>query len=154
VISPKFSLTVDDRRVMLHFDKLIPVLQTNLRTTVTKLTDQLLALVRAAEPVRTGLLRSRTASFVDVKDEYVRGRVRVLATGSAQRLAAGFGALEYGAHREISVRQSIVARAYLRRVNIAERRFLRGPAAAMRERITAELQAAVAKSVQQVNNSP
>jgi hypothetical protein len=152
MISPKFTLTVDDRRVMLHFDKLVPVLQSNLRTTVAKLTDQLLALVRAAEPVRTGLLRSRTAAFVEVTDKFVRGSVRVSNITPVQ--AAGFGALEYGAHRMISVRQSIVAKAYLRRVNIAERRFLRGPAAAMRERIVAELQAAVAKSVQQVNNSP
>jgi hypothetical protein len=151
MITPQFTMTVSDLNVRQSFDRLTPALKTELRKTVTSLTQQLLGLVRAREPVRTGYMLSRTVSFVDERPTLIRGRVRIIATGSAQRVAAAFGALEYGAHKRIVVaahsRGRARVRAYDRTVNIAARRFLRGPAAAMRPLILAELEAAVARAV-------
>jgi hypothetical protein len=150
-----FTVEVDDRRLLLHFEQLPKLVQKNLQTTVTKLTQELLGRVREAEPVRTGVLRSATRSFVDVTESMVRGRVRILATGRASRTAAAFGALEYGAHRGFAVRayrrQGIAVAAYERRANITAQRFLRGSAEAMRGYIITELEAAVATSVEETN---
>lgn len=152
MIAPEISVDVDDRRVMAHLEALPAKLRTNLRTTITELTSQLLGEVRAREPVRTGLLRSQTRSFVDEKKDFIRGRVRILPTGSANRTAAAFGALEYGAHRTFSVRGyqrgSFRVGGYTRTANIQARRFLRGSAEEMRNKIIEQLQAAVAKSVE------
>jgi hypothetical protein len=154
MITPQITVEVTDQRVMAHLDNLPEALRTNLRATITELTNELLGRVLAREPVRTGLMRSRTRAFVDDnrQKDFIRGRVRILRTGSAQRTAAAFGALEYGAHRRFPVRAyrrggSNVG-AYERTANIRERRFLRGPAEAMRNRIIAEIRAAVARSVQ------
>jgi hypothetical protein len=152
-----FTVQVSDQRLLLHFEQLPKLMQKNLTTTVTKLTNELLGRVRGAEPVRTGLLRSSTRSFVDVTEDMVRGRVRILATGRASRTAAAFGALEYGAHRAFVVsayrRQGIAVQAYERRANIAAQRFLRGSAEAMRARIITELEGTVAKSVEETNRA-
>jgi type IV pilus biogenesis protein CpaD/CtpE len=150
MIAPTFTVTVDDRALRLHFDQMPTRLRTNLHEAITKLTDQLLAQVRAAEPSRTGQLRSLTRAFVDEGDNFVRGRVRVLAPpGSRHNIAAA--ALEYGVHRSVRVRayqrQSFLVRAYERQADIAARRFLRGPAAEMRPKMLEALQTAVDKSV-------
>jgi hypothetical protein len=155
MITPQFTMTVSDLGVRASFERLRPALMTELRKTITSLTQQLLAQVEAREPVRTGYMRSRTAAFVDVRENFIRGRVRILATGSAQRVAAAFGALEYGAkHQLVAVsaysRRGGRVRAYDRRFHITEWRFLRGPAAAMRPQIIAELEAAVARSFGEV----
>jgi hypothetical protein len=150
MIPPTFTVEFDDERLLLHFEKLSTTLKTNLRSTITSLTDNLLGQVRSAEPSRTGLLRSLTRAFVDEGDNFVRGRVRVLGPpGSRHNIAAA--ALEYGVHRSVSVRayqrQSFQVRAYERQADIAARRFLRDPAAAMRSKVLAALQAAIDKSV-------
>lgn len=151
MMTPDFITELDDRNVRVHLDKLPPALRENLRKTISALTDRLLVLVRAAEPSRTGYLRSQTRAFVDSTEDYVRGRVRIVATGHARQVAAAFGALEYGAHRRFAVsgyqREGIAVQAYARTANIAERRFLRGSLASMREQAMAEIEAAVGKAV-------
>jgi hypothetical protein len=154
MITPAFTIEVKDTKLQVHLQKLPLALKTNLTKTIAALTDQLLVRVRAAEPVRTGLLRSQTRRYVDTGEDWVRGRVRILATGRASRVGAAFGALEYGVKRQsVAVsayqRQGIAVRAYDRIAHITERRFLRGSLAAMRTQVITELEAAVAKSVEE-----
>lgn len=157
MITPQFTVTVDDHNLFAHLETLPEILRKNLKPTITELTNQLLAQVKSLEPVRTGLLRSRTRAYVDDTPDYLRGRVRIAGTGRAQRTAAAFGALEYGVHGRFAVRsyrrgESIVA-AYERTVNIQARRFLRGPFEAMRERAAEQIEIAIEKSVAEVNAS-
>jgi len=88
----------------------------------------------------------------------VRGGVRVAAPDSNEHGKAA--ALEYGAHGSATVAAhamaldhvfrtrltnplSVMVAAYSRHVNIAERRYLRGPIDDMRSAIVAELRAAL-----------
>ena len=153
------SVTSNANQLALHFEKLPAELKRQLEIKIGQLTHQLHAQVRAAEPERTGRLRAATRAFVDVRQDFIRGRVRILPTGRAQEVAAAFGALEYGApgkrrHGPVRVsgyrRQSGQVAAYQRaRPRIAARRFLRGPAAAMRPRAMAELEAIVGKTLRE-----
>jgi hypothetical protein len=152
---------VDDRRFVEHLERIPGRLRTALRASITQLTDQLLQRIRAAEPSRTGRLRGQTQAFVDVTDDKVTGRVRIMGQGREHNVAAG--ALEYGAHRVVNVRahqehlshvfnratdsQFVAVRAYTRKANIRAQRFLRDPAAAMRPRIQAELERVIAEQV-------
>jgi hypothetical protein len=152
----------DDRQVTAHLARLTPQLRSGLREAITRLTDQLLERVRAAEPYRTGKLRQETQAFVDVKDDEVRGRVRILGTGGRGHNVAA-AALEYGAHRVVNVRahqehlshvfdratdsQFVAVRAYQRRANIQAKRFLRDPAQAMRPQVRAELERVISEAV-------
>ena len=153
MITPEFIITDSTNQLQVHFAKLPMTLQTNLRKTISALTAELLGLVRAAEPVRTGLLRAQTRSYVDTSESYVRGRVRILATGHASRTGAAFGALEYGAHSAILVaahrRRGGLVREYARVVNIREQRFLRNSMDAIRGKATTELEAAIAKTIEE-----
>lgn len=147
-----FTIDVNATSLVVHLEQLPMALRTNLRATIIRLTDELLARVRAAEPRRTGRLQSETRSFIDENDNRILGRVRVLgAGGGGPNIAAA--ALEYGAHRSFQVRgyqrRGVTVSAYRRRQNIAPRRFLHAPAEAMRGRIMAELQAAIDKTLQQ-----
>jgi hypothetical protein len=120
---------------------------------------QLLSRVKGAEPVQTGRLRAATRSFVDSRQDFIRGRVRILATGKASRLGAAFGALEYGGpgtrrSGPVPVRgyrrnTGSVAAYQRRRPHITARRFLRGPGAAMRPRAIAELEAIVGETLRE-----
>jgi hypothetical protein len=153
------NITVDSslNKLVVHLDRMPDAIARKLEVTITRLTAQLLSRVKAAEPVRTGRLRAATRSFVDVRQGFVRGRVRILPTGKAQRLGAAFGALEYGAPGHLRSgpvrvrgyrRSSGAVAAYeRRRPHIRARRFLRGPAAAMRPRVLAELSEAVDQAV-------
>jgi hypothetical protein len=153
MISPRFTITASDNTVRLHLEQLPERLRQELRPVISNITRSLLAQVLAREPVRTGYMRSRTHAFVDERPNFIRGRVRIIPTGRAQRTAAAFGALEYGARRtNVSAHMRrghhISAYAFRRPNVIAAMRFLRGPAAAMRPHILAELKAAVARAVQ------
>jgi hypothetical protein len=161
-----FNARIDATRLNLSFDKLPDALRDRLAVTIRALTDELLAEVRAGEPVRTGRLRAMTRSFVDVQEDSVRGRVRVLRNESAN-FAASAGALEYGApgrrgaFRVRSYRrsltqvfghatqsgQSVLVSSYTRKAHIREMRFLRDPAAAMLPRARDALEAAVADAI-------
>jgi hypothetical protein len=156
MITPQFTVQVDDTKLLAHFAEFPPRLRENLRKTITALTSELLARVLAAEPVRTGYLRSQTRSYVDSTEEWVRGRVRILATGHGSRAGAAFGALEYGVPRQVVAvsayaRRGIAVRAYERTTQIEARRFLRGSLGAMREKALAAIKETVDKSVEETN---
>jgi hypothetical protein len=150
MITPQFTVEVNDQRVLLHLERLPMALKTNLRVTIAKLTEQLLAQVRSIEPSRTGKLRAQTRGSVEEGDNYIRGKVGV--TGDKAFLIAA-ATIEYGSHKSIAVkayqREGVAVRAYERRTNIAAQRFLHGPFAAMRELALSELKTAVDKSIEE-----
>jgi len=134
------TVEVNDRRLIEHLDSLPEMLKTALLPKITELTTALLNEVHAAEPVRTGRLVSATRMFIDEGQDYIAGKVRVVGQKSdIHRIAA---ALEYGAaHAFMSVkpyvRRGHPVAGYRRRENIHEYRFMRGPAASLRERALA-----------------
>jgi hypothetical protein len=145
------TVTMDDRLLTVHIDKLPDLLRQALLPVISGLTNELLAQVHSLEPRRTGALISNTRAFVDQGENFVRGRVRVLANaGDAFNIAAA--ALEYGAHRAVDVRsyrrRSGAVRGYTRRANIRAHNFLRGPEAAIQQRAKAEITEAVIKAMQ------
>lgn len=148
-----FNVKVDDARIKVMFDELPKRLQGNLKRTITALTDQTLVRLRAAEPRRTGRMLRETRRFVDERENFIRGRVRILGPGGRGHNVAA-AALEYGAHRSFPVRAHERAgdrvHAYRRRANIAERRFLRDAAAGLRERVLAELRRTIAETAAEV----
>ncbi len=149
------NLVIDsnDRTLALHFDQLPDVLRDKLRVKIAELTQILLAQVKAREPRRTGRLQSLTRSYVDTREDFVRGRVTILGGAARHNVAAA--ALEYGAHRAFTVRShrrgSARVSAYRRRANIDAQRFLRGPAAAILPRARLELEAVVAAALAEVD---
>jgi hypothetical protein len=144
-----FRIDANDTRLNLQLDSLPEQLRLRLKVKISELTHQLLRLVEAREPKRTGRLRSLTHAYVDdnVAKGFVRGRVRVLRT-RGHNTAAAAAALEYGSTgrrfpvRAYRRRGGNVA-GYSRRGGITELRFLRGPAAAMLPRARAELNAVI-----------
>lgn len=157
-----FGLTIDSSsitKLVLHFDEMPDALKRQLKVAIFRVTQQLLRRVKAAEPMRTGRLRAATHAYVDERENFVRGRVRILRTGRASRLGAAFGALEYGGpgHRRSGPvrvqayrRGGVGVTAYeRRRPRIRARRFLRGPAAAMRPQVRAELEAALGQTIKE-----
>lgn len=160
------GLTIESNtnRVALHFDEMPALLKKQLKAAIDKVTHELLGRVKAREPVRTGRLRRSTHAYVDERTDFIRGRVRVLATGKKSEIAAAFGALEYGgpgarrAGKKVKVKSYTGGgrrvRAYERRQpRIKARRFLRGPAAAMRPQIRAELEAAIGQTIKEFDFS-
>jgi len=140
--------SADIDRLALRFDQITPALQEKLKVVISRVTNELLARVKAAEPSRTGRLRGATAAYVDVRPNFVRGRVRINRGRGAEVMGARFGALEYGGPGRrggaVAVRAyhraGVAVAAYdRRRPRIAARRFLRGPAAAMRPLIREQL---------------
>jgi hypothetical protein len=153
----------DTGRLQVRFEQLPKDIKARLETTIRQLTDQLLVRVKAAEPTRTGRIRSLTHSYLDVRENFVRGRVRV-ADSAHPREAVIAGALEYGApgrrKGRVPVRAhrmrlthlfgrpyrggSVTVKSFSRkRPTIHEMRFLRGPALAMRPQALAALRAAI-----------
>jgi hypothetical protein len=174
VIAPQFTITLGgkgdpkgQRELTLSLDSLPKHLRVRLRSRITVLTQRLLANVKAAEPVHTGRLRSLTHAWITETDTAIRGGVSIAPREGAHNVAAA--ALEYGQHRMYSVRahtarlmqvfghpitpESVMIKAHARRPHIAARRFLRGPAAALRPIVIAELQAAVNEAVADTNRS-
>ena len=148
-----FSVKVDDTRLKVMFDQLPKKLQANLKVTITELVDEALIRLRAAEPRRTGRIQRETRRFVDERESFIRGRVRILGpAGRGHNVAAA--ALEYGAHRSFPVRaysrSGERVGAYRRRANIAERRFLRDTAAGLHAMALAALQQAVSQTIADV----
>lgn len=151
-----------DTRLLIQFDKMPGLVHDRVRATIGRLVAQLLPTVKAAEPFATGRLRSLTHSYVDVRPNWVRGRVRVLRTRNKNTAAAG-GALEYGAHRRFTVRAHFVRRVvvfgrpvsprvvrispYQRRANVKAVRFLRNAARAQLPAARAALEAAIAQAL-------
>lgn len=148
-----FKINMNDTKITLMLDQFPKKLQANIAARLDVLTAELQAKVRAAEPHRTGRLQAETKRFVDERENWVRGRVRILGPGGrGHNIAAA--ALEYGSHKSIPVkgyrRGGSAVVAYRRRTNIAERRFLRGSAEGMRAKVLAELQQAIADTIADV----
>ena len=153
----------DTGRIQVRFEQMPKVVKKRLETTIRQLVNELLPRVRAGMPVRTGHLRAMTHSYLDVREDFVRGRVRV-ADSKHPREAVIAGALEYGApgrrKQKVPVRAhrmrlthlfgrpfrggSVMVRSFSRRrPTIQEMRFLRGPAMAMRPRALAAIRNAI-----------
>lgn len=165
MITPRFTIKTDDRHLMASVDALPNALRNAALPRITAMSQQLTALVKATEPVRTGTLRIETHSFVHSRENSIRGGVTI--TGPQPDLIAA-AALEYGVHRSVSVSahpeqrttvfgqkispETVKIRAHLRRVNIAARRFLRGPASALQPRFIEQMKAALQQAVNAVND--
>lgn len=154
----------DSGRIRLRLDQLPEKIRRQLKAEIGRLTNQLLQRVKAAEPVRTGTLRQQTVAFIDEGfskkgGRWVRGRVRVLRDEGGSNYGRIAGALEYGApgkRRRGPVpvaayrRESVKVRAHTRRrPRIQAMRFLRGPAAALRPRARAALEAIINQAVRE-----
>lgn len=142
-----------EREVAARFEEMPRALLDRLLERIGDLTGRLYDAIEADEPEgKSGRLRSETGSRVTDRGTRITGSVAVTAE------FAKAGALEYGAHRSttVSAHQArlthvfgrvasleVQVGAHTRRLNIAERRFLRDPVAAMRGEIEAEIQAAV-----------
>jgi hypothetical protein len=154
-----FGIEIDgDRAVALRFAQFPERARAALQHRLEAISQQLLARVQGAEPARTGRLKGETVPFASSSGDRVRGGVHVAAPDSGEH---GKGAaLEYGAHgsaqvtaharaldhvfgRRLTSPLAVMVAAYSRHVNIAERRYLRGPLDAMRGEIVAELRAAL-----------
>jgi len=152
----------DNGRVLARLDQFPEAIQARVRDAITQLTNQLLRQVQAGEP---NLLRPHTHAYVDQGiskrggGAWVRGRVRVLRDEqSGVNFGKIAGALEYGGPGKkrrgmVKVgayrRHAGAVRAYERRQpRIQARRFLRGPAQAMRPRVVAALRAAIGEAWQ------
>jgi hypothetical protein len=159
------SLT-GDRQVGLRFEEFPDVLYEDLRQAITALADELFARVVAATPSKTGELRSQERVRVFADENRIAGYVDI-GDGTINDLRKA-GALEYGAHKETSVKShsrkldhvfdralsapmDVIVEAYTRTPNIAATRFERGPLAAMQSEIITKLNAVVEKAVAGAN---
>jgi len=160
---PEFGIEIDgERRVALRFEQFPERARAALQARIAALTAELYGRVEGAEPERTGRLKGETEPFVDQRADRVVGRVKVVARGSSEH---GKGAaLEYGAHGSARVTahsqslshfwgrlvapREVFVRAYSRRLDIAERRYLRGPLDEMRGEIIEELRAALGEAME------
>ena len=143
---------VGDRAVALKFEEFPVEARQRLYDRVVALTQELQGRIVAAEPFRTGKLRSETELSSVNAEDHVSATVRIAGEfGKA-------GALEYGAHgtAQVSAHQArlthvfaratemiVEVEAHARHVNIAEHRFLRGPLAGMEGEILTQLEDAL-----------
>lgn len=151
-----------DRLVALRFEQFPERARAKIAARLQTITQQLLSRVQGAEPSRTGRLRGETQASVDERNERISGRVRVNTSGGGEAEHGKAAALEYGAHGTAHVSahamqlshvynqlvqpHEVLVAAYDRRVNIAERRYLRGPLDEMRSQIVEELRQALAEA--------
>jgi hypothetical protein len=158
-----FGIEIDsDRLVALRFEQFPERARAAIANRLGSITQRLLARVQGNEPSRTGRLRGETQSSVTTGNDRISGRVRVDTSRGGEAEHGKAAALEYGAHgtahvsahamqlshfydQLIAPREVLVA-AYDRRVDIAERRFLRGPLDDMRSEIIEELRQALAEA--------
>lgn len=150
----KFITEINDTRLKVSLDALPAEIRRRLHAKIYTLTHQLLRLVQAREPKRTGRLQRQTHAYVDdnVAKNFVRGRVRILPTMGVNKTAAAFGALEYGSTgRQFPVRsyrrRGGQVSAYNRRGGLRELRFLRGAGAVMLPRARRELEEVINATV-------
>lgn len=156
-----------DRILGLRFDEFPQRVHANLLDRITKLTAQLEARVKAAEPTRTGKLRSETRSRVYDDGDHIAGRVFVQIEGEPKSrrgsIDAGKAAsLEYGAGATAVVKahsarldhvfsrliepMTVMVGLHNRQVNIAEHGFLRVSLDAMSAEIVDQLRQALVTS--------
>jgi hypothetical protein len=152
-----------DRAAILRFDQFPKAAHDRLYEALTQIEQQLEAAVIAAEPTRSGMLRSQTGGRVYDHENRIAAVVGVRAeSGNDARKAA---ALEYGSKgTSIAVQAHLMTldhiwrRAispiavdvpeYMRRPMIAPHEFLRGPVDAIRSTAIAQMQDAVNQATQ------
>ena len=154
-----------DRQVGVRFEGFPDNLYADLRNEIEGLTSQLLGLVVAATPSRTGRLRSQEVMRVYTDPTHIKGVVTV--AGEAKDLAKA-GALEYGAHRptEVSAHamrldhawgqmfsepETVLVGAFTRTPDIETYAYESGPLGAMQPEIITGLNAAIERSVAKAN---
>lgn len=149
-----------ETRVIARLNEFPDDLAKRLEDPIRRITAEMLALVQAAEPVRTGALRDATTSFVDIRENLIRGRVRILSPpGKAGDHNVYAAALEYGAHARATVGahemkldhvfdesippEQVMVAAYQRDINITDRRFLRDALSNVAAEFEIEVQKAI-----------
>lgn len=165
-MSISFDLSsVSSNKVAALFDRFPQQARAELEQAIRGITNELEALVKASEPVRTGQLQSSTIAYVIVEQNKIQGRIKIAGASGAQIFAKA-AALEYGAHGSNKVKahsrivttvfgrlvdpttQSIAA--FTRTSNIAEHDFLRGPLKSQQGAILDRLRAALDAAAQRV----
>lgn len=152
-----------ERDVSLRFQRLPPVVKRRLRGAMEEELPQLAGLQRARAPRgRSRKLASQIGQvFIDEGDDYIRGRVTVVAPTGWQYGKAG--ALEYGApgrrgrftvkehkRRGRGIGMETLVDRYQRTQRLVAQRFIRGPFDAMRGEIEDKLRGAVDAAVREV----
>lgn len=160
-----FEISIQgERDITIRLQRLPDTIRRRLRDAMEDFLPRLAAAQRARAPRgRTGRLASQIGQiFIDEGDDFIRGRVTVVAPTGWQYGKAG--ALEYGApgrRARFTVREhkrrgrgigmeTLVDR-YQRTQRLVALRFIRGPFDAMRAEIEADLRAAVEAAVQEVD---
>ncbi len=149
-------LVIGDTQLQAFIGELPARVNAELQAAMRDVAALLEGAVVAAEPSRTGKLRSATRPFVRENPAGVTGGVQV--RGDAGKA----GALEYGAHRAFSLKehwarrsvvfgreapsQSVLVDEYVRRANITADRFLRDPFAALQGQILARIEKALGRA--------
>jgi hypothetical protein len=140
------------RQTAVRVDRIDERMRARLNAAIHRLTPRVKDRMVAAEPDRSGRLRSEARESYSDRDGIVAGRV----IAAPRRDAVKAAALEYGAHRNTPVRaynraNGDMVSAYTRRVNIQPHRFVRGTLEAMQAEIDAELQRAVEETIDEAN---
>lgn len=152
-----------DRRVGLKFDEFPTQAHDELLGAITSATNKLRDMVVGATPKRSGKLASEITSSVVDGARSITGYVGV--KGAVSNDYAKAAALEYGAHGTAHLREHgaklshlwskmiepmmVIVKAHNRKLNIAEHDFLRGPLRAIEAGTLSDLQAALARAVDQ-----
>jgi hypothetical protein len=155
----------NERRLGLKFEKFPEEFRVKLLSAIEDLTQKLLARVLAAAPKgQTGRLeRSIHAQIFNDKTK-VTGRVVVGAdfakagaleyggTGEAFKVKAHSARLDHVFRNKLTSPLDVMVAAHNRQLNMAARRFLRDPAAAIEPEVVSELREAVNQTVGESNS--
>lgn len=158
----------NERQVGLRFEQFPDHLRDDLRAEIDSLTNELRGRVQQAIPSRSGETRSSVnAKLYETKDR-VTGRVSV-ADGN-QELHRKAASLEYGStgkkkpvrrhtmrlghfwDEKLAAPRTVIVKAFLRKANVKEHRFLRGSLDAMKATILSRLGNVVSTSVNEANS--
>lgn len=156
-----------DRQVGVRFEEFPDDLKAELRSEIDSLSMDLLGLVQARIPKKTGDLANKLRRRVFDDKNRVTGRVDFNSADAQDFRKAA--ALEYGsrgkpvkvqAHRmkldhfweqKLATPITVLTKAYQRTPNVAERAFERGALAAMQPEVLARLNAVVENAVRKAN---
>jgi hypothetical protein len=146
-----------ERAAILRFEQFPAFAHDRLLAALWRIERRLETAVRAAQPARTGQLRSLTGGRVYDHGSRIAAVIGVRANNADDALKAA--ALEYGSARALMVRahqaklshlwgramtpMTVQRESHLRRTNLSPHRFLRGPMAAIRADAIAEMKVAV-----------
>ena len=152
-------ITRGERELSERLDKFPANARAKLTERITSLTERLDAMIEAAAPYLTGLLRSEITQrvFSDAPNR-IAGYVSVFASANPKREYAKAATLEYGSDlarripdksgvfRKLGRGQKRIESHLTKAAHIVARRYLRGPLAEMRPEIDAELSQALTEA--------